>query len=118
MFFSSTSNLRAVDALSTLPIEFVSSVANVLSVVFLDRVRDAITNVIGSSRFIGSVVCAVFYCLILDRVRDAIGGATGLSCSIGSGVCAVFCCLCDDLSLLSFPHEEGRVLYFFVPVNM
>ena len=47
-------------------------------VVVLDRVRDAIGEVVLASLF-GSVVCAVFCCLDLSRVRDEINGAIGAS---------------------------------------
>ena len=76
------------------------------TMVILDRVRDAVGDVIVSASSFGRVVCAVFYCLVLGRVRDEIDGTIGASCPTNSGVCVVFCCLCSGLSLLFFPHEE------------
>ena len=104
---SFSSNLRIVDALSSLPVEFVSSILTVLgTVVMLDRVCDAIGGVIGPTSSFNSGVCAVFCCLVPSRLRDEIGGSIGVSCPTNSGVCTVFCCLCGGLSSLFFPHEE------------
>ena len=111
-FFSSY--LCTVDASSTLPIEFVSSILNFFgTVVVLDRMRDAIGEIMLATSF-GSVVCAVFCCLVLSRVCDEINGAIGASCPTNSDVFAVFCCLCGGLSSLFFPHEKRWVLYFCV----
>ena len=91
--------------LSTLPVEFVSSIHTFLgTVVILDRVRDAIGGVIGSTGSFNSRVFAVFWCLVSSRVRDEIGGSIGASCPTTSDVCAVFCCLCGGESSLFFPH--------------
>ena len=104
---SFSSNLRIVDALSSLPVEFVSSIRTFLgTVVFLDRVRDAIGGVISSTGSFDSGVSAVFWCLVPSRVRDEIGDLIGASCPTSSDVCTVFCCLCGGASLLFFPHEE------------
>ena len=75
-FFSS--DLRTVDASSTLPVEFVSSILDSFgTVVVLDRVRDAIGDMIVLSSSFESGVCAVFCCLVLCRVRDEIGSLIG-----------------------------------------
>ena len=106
LFFSFSSGLHTVDASSTLPIEFVSSFCAFFgTMVVLDRVCDAIGDIVSASSF-GSVVCALSCCLVLSRVRDEIGGAIGLSCPTNSGVFAVFCCLCGGLSSLFFPRKE------------
>ena len=104
---SFSSILRTVDALSTLPVEFVSSILTFFgTVVMLDLVRDAIGGVIGPTGSFNSGVSAVFWCLVPSRVRDEIDGLIGSSCPIIRGVCAVFCCLFGGASLLFFPHEE------------
>ena len=86
---SFSSVLCTVDVLSTLPVEFVSSICTFLgTVVILDRVRDAIGGVIGSTGSFDSGVFAVFWCLVPSRVRDEISGLIGALCPITSGVCA------------------------------
>ena len=104
---SFSSVLQTVDVLSTLPVEFVSSILTFLgTVVILDRVRDAIGGVIGLFCSFDSEVCAVFCCLVPSCVRDEIGGLIDLSCPTTSGVCAVLYCLCGGVSLLFFPRKE------------
>ena len=75
---SFSSDLRTVDVLSTLPLVFVSSILAFFGmVVVLDRVGDAIGDMIVAASSFGSETCVAFCCLVPCRVRDEIGSPIG-----------------------------------------